>query len=246
MQGKRSHTHDDTGDGHDMHAEVDEWDLKDFRRETTRVQNRRKDNVDVVQDNVDVVQGSYFAVVDQESPQVGSDVMCTVRTTDGQISLVKREHLRHRKWYRIAFLQVTNDKKHDCWSSQAFASHRLEFYDIFHKKGLDEDLKFAWNDEAETARNEAGLMTENTYFISAAAGTAVSGASMQGQDVAAVVTVLRDARAPAEEQPRHKRCDVSETEFERRHALVQDEVFWVWLQGQCNAFQLERQSQLLV
>ena len=41
LQGKRVCTHDDTGDGHDMYAEVDEWDLRDFRRETTRVQNRR-------------------------------------------------------------------------------------------------------------------------------------------------------------------------------------------------------------
>ena len=41
MQGKRAHTHDDTGDGHDMHAEIDKWDLRDFLRETKRVQNRR-------------------------------------------------------------------------------------------------------------------------------------------------------------------------------------------------------------
>ena len=65
------------------------------------------------QDNVDVVHGSYFAVVDQESPQVCSDVMYTVGTTDGQIGLVKRKYLRHWKWYHIVFLQVTNDKKHD-------------------------------------------------------------------------------------------------------------------------------------
>ena len=25
LQGKRAHSHDDTGDGHDMHTEVDEW-----------------------------------------------------------------------------------------------------------------------------------------------------------------------------------------------------------------------------
>ena len=90
------------------------------------------------QDNVHVVQGSYFTFVDQESPEVDSEVMCTVLTTDGQISLVKRECLRHRKWYRIVFLQVTNDKKHDYWSSQDFDTLRLKFYDIFHKKGLDE------------------------------------------------------------------------------------------------------------
>ena len=40
LQGKREYTHDDTGDDHDIHTEVDEWDLRDFRRETTRVQNR--------------------------------------------------------------------------------------------------------------------------------------------------------------------------------------------------------------
>ena len=37
LQGKRPRTHDDTGDGHDMHAEVDEWDLRNFRRETALV-----------------------------------------------------------------------------------------------------------------------------------------------------------------------------------------------------------------
>ena len=41
LQGNRARTHDDTGDGHDMHTEVHEWGLRDFRRETTRVQNRR-------------------------------------------------------------------------------------------------------------------------------------------------------------------------------------------------------------
>jgi hypothetical protein len=49
------------------------------------------------QGNVGVVQGSFFALVDQDSPEVGSDVMCTVSTTDGEVSLVKREYLRHRK-----------------------------------------------------------------------------------------------------------------------------------------------------
>ena len=57
-------------------------------------------------------------------------------------------------------------------------------------------------------------------------GTATSGTSIQVQVTTAVVTVLRDARAPADQQPLRKRCDVSEEEFERRHALVQDEQLW--------------------
>ena len=69
-------------------------------------------------DNVETVEGSYFAVVQEDSEEVGSAVMYSVRTVDGESMTVRRENMRHRKWYRLAFLQVTNDKKHDCWSSQ--------------------------------------------------------------------------------------------------------------------------------
>jgi hypothetical protein len=41
----------------------------------------------------------------------------------------------------------------------------LEFHDIFHKQGLDEALKFAWNDEAGTERKKAVLMAENTRCV---------------------------------------------------------------------------------
>ncbi len=59
LQRKRTHTHDDTGDGHDMYEEIDEWDLRDFHRETTRVQNRRN-----------VTLGSLH---DQQKPHTGKD-----------------------------------------------------------------------------------------------------------------------------------------------------------------------------
>ena len=38
---KRAHSHDDSGDAHEMLAEVDNWDLRDHRQQATRVQNRR-------------------------------------------------------------------------------------------------------------------------------------------------------------------------------------------------------------
>ena len=69
-------------------------------------------------------------------------------------------------------------------------------------------------------------MAENSHCVAAAAGTGATGASIEGQATAAVVTALREARAPGDQQPRRKRCDVSAQEFERRHALVQDEKFW--------------------
>ena len=38
---KRARTHDDAGDAHEMLAEVENWDLRDHRQQTTRVQNHR-------------------------------------------------------------------------------------------------------------------------------------------------------------------------------------------------------------
>ena len=80
--------------------------------------------------------------------------------------------------------------------------------------------------------------------VSTAVGTATSGTSIQVQVTTAVVTVLRDARAPADQQPRRKRCDVSEEEFERRHALVLDEQFSAWLQGTDNATHFKSKENL--
>jgi hypothetical protein len=59
-----------------------------------------------------------------------------------------------------------------------------------------------------------------------AAGTGATGVSIEGQAAAGVVTALREAGGPGDEQPHRKRCDVSAEEFERRRVLVQDEKFW--------------------
>ena len=59
LQPKRARTDDDAGDAHDLLAEVDNWDLRDHRREETRVQNRR---------NVQV--GSR---INQQQPRPGKD-----------------------------------------------------------------------------------------------------------------------------------------------------------------------------
>jgi hypothetical protein len=197
-------------------------------------------------DNVQAVEGSYFAVVEEDSEEVGSAVMYRVRTVDGDSMNVRREHLRHRQWYRIAFLEVTNDKKHDCWSSQAFACRRLAFYVVFHKQGLDEALKFALHDAAETAREKAAELAENAGSTAAAAGSVANGASIQGQAAEGVLAAVREARAPVAHQERRRRCDVSEEEFERRQALVKQESGVAATHRQRHTFQVERESQLLV
>ena len=89
------------------------------------------------------------------------------------------------------------------WGDQSCQTRVFEepemLSDYDHKKGFDEDLKFAWNDEAETARKESVLMTENTHSVSADAGTATRGSSIQGETTAAVVRTLPDARDPADQ-----------------------------------------------
>ncbi len=71
MYPKRAHTHDDVGDGHEMLAEVDNWDLRDHRQQATRVQNCR--NVCVVEDTdpTPVDQISWWKVVRAPSRPFG-------------------------------------------------------------------------------------------------------------------------------------------------------------------------------
>ncbi len=40
LQPKSAHTDDDFGDAHEILADVDNWDLRDHRQQTTHVQNR--------------------------------------------------------------------------------------------------------------------------------------------------------------------------------------------------------------
>jgi hypothetical protein len=95
--------------------------------------------------SVETVEGSLFAIVDVGSREVDSDITCTLRMTDGELIHVLRHHLHRRRWYGIAFVQVTNDKKHDCYSLQAFADRRLRFFEIGRKMVSTRHLSFIWN-----------------------------------------------------------------------------------------------------
>jgi hypothetical protein len=100
------------------------------------------------------------------APKRGDEVTVEPHYKSFNYNVDRRDNLRHRKWYRLAFLQVTNDKKHDCWSSQTFVCRRLAFYDIFHTQGLEEALKFALYDEAEVAREKAAELAQNAQSTS--------------------------------------------------------------------------------
>jgi hypothetical protein len=76
---------------------------------------------------IEAVTGSFWAQVESGPDEYteGADVEYIVRhfprdrdecSLGDCVSKVKRSRLRQRKRHRIAFLQITNDKKHDLWA----------------------------------------------------------------------------------------------------------------------------------
>jgi hypothetical protein len=58
--------------------------------------------------------------------------------------------------------------------------------------------------------------TELVRSTASATDSVPNGASSEGQAASAVVTAVREARAPVDHQEHRKRCEVSEEEFESR------------------------------
>ena len=80
-------------------------------------------------------------------------------------------------------MQVTNDKKHDCCSSQTFADRRLRFFEIWHIAGVDAALKFALEDRAEEARTATRDAMLGAQTLTAVAGTSASGSGCRADDI---------------------------------------------------------------
>ena len=117
--------------------------------------------------------GSYHATV--ESGPNASDAYI-VFCANGKRATVLRALLRHRKMHRIAFLQITNDKTHDGFASQAFAKRRLQYFQIWNDQGRGAALAFARNDKAEQKRSDdqAKLDEARTAVVSNVASTAAA------------------------------------------------------------------------
>ena len=161
------------------------------------------------------------------SREVGSDITYTVRMSDGELIRVQRQHLCRRRWYRIAFLQVTNDKKHDCCSSQAFAIRRLRFFEIWQEHGLDEALKFSLEDGAEKARRATESQTQSADTSKQAAD---SGCPADVNEAAAIsITASGNAvktRSCREPRPGNSEDCMTSEHFEKWYAEVKQERFW--------------------
>ena len=189
--------------------------------------------------SVKEVEGSYFAVVEDGSTEVGVDVTYKVMTPNGECHQVLRQYLRHRKWHRIAFLQVTNDKKHDCWSSQAFADKRLNFFDIFNKKGFDEAREFARNDRAEEQSQK--MQHQHAAVISQSADA--------DPDVAATTCIVNQAAVSKGPGARINQVtptlsDALQHKLQQRCAQMKHEAFWAWLEESDNATHFKSKENL--
>ncbi len=200
-------------------------DLRDHRQQTTHVQNRRNVQVGSRNNQSKPRTGtdgflchtrlglvgwiSYWCLGDSA---LTVDTLVTLTNTLGLTELVS-DALTSRKQKQAE----TNTKIVDLL---VFASRRLAFYDIFHTQGIEEALKFAFHDEAETVRQKAGELAQNAQSTAAAAGSVANGASIQGETVTAVLAAEREVRVPVAHQERRSRCEVSEEEFERRQAWV--------------------------
>ena len=197
----------------------------------------------------EAAEGSFYAVVHQGSKEAGSEVIYTLRRPNGEEVQAPRARLRHRKWHRTAFIQITNDKKHDCFSSQAFHDRRLQFFDIWSKRGRDAALAFAQEDRAEAARKqteaENAADAATVAAAVAAAATTATASAEEDADVAAAALLAAAAKPAAVAPPRPpSRRAVDDAEFDRWYAQLDEEAFWAWLAHSDNATHFKSKENL--
>ncbi len=111
LQPKRPRTDDDAGDAHEVLAEVENWDLRDHRQQATRVQNLLNVQLGSRQNQAQSRAGTDGFLHHKRLGLVGwiaywclGDSALAGDIVDGESMNVRRENLRHHKWYRLVFL----------------------------------------------------------------------------------------------------------------------------------------------
>ena len=74
-------------------------------------------------------QGAFYALVHRCPPSAGADGVYEVKKTDGTIiEGLKRRHLRQRKFHTTAYAGVTDEKRHDGYTTSHFLNKMFETY----------------------------------------------------------------------------------------------------------------------
>ena len=189
----------------------------------------------------ELVPGARFAVVKVGSTEVGADVEYTVCCGDGEVLKVPRTRLRHRKWHRIAFLQFTNDKKHDHWSTTAFATRRLGFFQVWNDNGRKAALSFACDDMADAKRKELEAIAAQRSAERTAAITAESDLTLAAKVAEACRRHIHVANLP---RPRNLKRGPSDQEFAEWYEGLDEQKFWSWLEHSDNATHFKSKENL--
>jgi hypothetical protein len=189
----------------------------------------------------ELVPDAEFGVVDAGSVEVGRDVEYTVKLRSGDVRKVRRALLRHRKWHRIAFLQFTNDKKHDHWSSTAFATRRQEFFQEWNDNGRKAALEFACADLADANRKEAEAAATQRASEHATAAAAEPELALAAKIAAACHRHIQVANLP---RPRIRTRGPTDQEFEEWYTTLNEQSFWAWIEHSDNATHFKSKENL--
>ena len=224
-----------------------------------------------VDGTIEAVEGSFWARIESMTDATsgvvtayveGEDVEYIVRHFSREmddcslghcVSKIKRSRLRQRKRHRIAFLQITNEKKQDLWSSSAFATDRQRFFQEWHTNGRASAMEWSRSDmaerqrsEAETAANSADTARAEAAATSAAAANGAENTDPMVQaakDIAdAAQRLLKTASLP---RPRlaPKRAPI-EAEYAEWLRRLDREKFFAWLEDTDNATHFKSKEML--
>lgn len=191
---------------------------------------------------IEAVDGSFWAVVQMKTDEVGramqyvegEDVEYVVQSHDGRNLTVRRYQLRHRKFHRIAFIQITNDKKHDLYSTSAFATRRQLFFQAWHENSRSDAVEWALNDGAERARREAETMAADDLPAAPDARAPDNPTIQAAQQLAnSRSRQLQSICLPRPRLPR--KFQMSDAQFDEWLEQLDRERFWGWLEDSDNA-----------
>ena len=200
----------------------------------------------------DVVEGSYYAIIERGSTEVGEAVEYVVKPPGGASVTVRRSLLRERKWHRMAFLQFTLEKKHDAFTTQAFFDRRHKFFQIWCDRGREAALEFARNDRAEAKRAEeqAALDAKIDAITDDAAAAAAELSPQEALEKARVVAAALAAATAARSSsaipvPRQaRRRAPTDAAFTEWMLHLDDEKFWAWVGHSDNATHFKSKENL--
>ena len=147
--------------------------------------------------------GSFFATIHKGSTLTGAHVLYTIRRSgaldSGEIDPVQvpRHRLRIRQWYTTAFVGITNEKKHDGWTSQANLNWQLNFWRD-RSGGADRALDAASASSAHPSSTQPSSSAAQPSSTAAQPSSATEGLITAGEDAAACVRAPRSlVRVPS-------------------------------------------------